>query len=130
MNKAELFIKKLDHQQHVHRRHVDDVDSVVQNILFETLTNRKFAPGKVNFTKSAFKDPHIELIINEMAKQSGVTKQQIIASVDEELEKVKPMLKLAPLLYSTIKDNIVESSVFKVFQQTDVKKVIESFSFQ
>lgn len=122
MNKAATqVIAKIQHEMHIRNARRGDADMSVTRVIREAFVNRRFSPGKVAFSKSSFSDPHIKLILGEIAKQTNIKPEQIIAEVSHEMEKFAEMANIAPILYSTIKDNIVEDTVFKVFEKHKIQ---------
>lgn len=88
---------------------------MIQEILKEALEQRKFAPGEVKFAKSSLADDHIKRVVNALVSTGKVDKAKLEAAIAEKLAKFSPMADVAPTLYSTIKDNIVEDTVFSMF---------------
>lgn len=78
----------------------------------EALETRKFQPGQVKFSKSTWNDPHIKTILNAVATAEGVSPSEIVATVEKKIAEFAPAAQKAPLLYKTIKDNLVESELF------------------
>lgn len=88
---------------------------MIQEILKEALENRRFELGEVKFAKSSLADPHIKRIIDALDATGKVDRQKLEQAIAEKLAKFAPMATIAPMLYSTIKDNIVEDTVFGMY---------------
>lgn len=98
--------------------------------LVEAFEGRKFQKGKVNFSSSAFADPHIVTAIDEIAKARGVTPQQVQAFIQSKIDEFADVAKVAPILYETINKNIVENEVFHLFAKTPVEVPSPKFDGQ
>lgn len=88
---------------------------MIQEILKEALEQRKFAPGEVKFAKSSLADDHIKRVVDALVATGKVDKAKLEAAIAEKLTKFAPIAAIAPTLYSTIRDNIVEDTVFGMF---------------
>lgn len=80
--------------------------------IFEALETRKFQPGQVKFSTSQWADPHIQKILNAVAKAEGVSPSDIVKEINDKLAQFAPAAQKAPVLYQTIKDNIIENELF------------------
>lgn len=96
--------------------------------LLEAFEQRKFSPGQTSFSKSSFSDPHIRKAIAAIANAINVSPQQIEASIQAEVDKFGEMKNVAPILYGTIMDNIIEDRVFTLLQDHPVKTSAPQFS--
>lgn len=83
--------------------------------LYEAFESRKFEPGQVKFKNHQFTDPHIQQVVDLIAKSEGVTPESIVDQVQKKIEEFKDIAGKAPILYSTIAQNIVEDNVFSRF---------------
>lgn len=128
MRSANLAVEKAIHERFVSKRDMADPDSVVRRVLREAFVNRKWLPGQVKFSKSSFDDPHIKRVIAAIAKKTGILEQEIISGINAELDKFRPLEAKAPILYATIKDNIIEDTVFKAFLKSNVETGAPKFS--
>lgn len=97
----------------------------IQEIIVEALETRKFQPGQVKFSKSDWNDPHIQKILAAVATAAGVPAADIIAEVNNKLAEFAPMVQKAPILYKTIKDNLIEGELFNKLAD-DLPNPIES----
>lgn len=83
--------------------------------ILEAFDFTKKAKGQVPFKSSSLNDPHIQAIIAEESRQTGVP----VADIMDELSKspstkmLGELKKYSPLLYDTLAQNAVESAVFK-----------------
>lgn len=97
----------------------------IQEIITEALETRKFQPGQVKFSKSDWNDPHIQKILAAVATAAGVPAATIVAEVNNKLAQFAPMVQKAPILYKTIKDNMIEGELFNKLAE-DLPNPIES----
>lgn len=94
----------------------------------EALEVRKFNQGQVKFSKSTLTDPHVVTIINAIAQARKVTPQEVARYIQSEVDKFADMVKVAPVLYHTIKDNLIEGELFKLLQSAPVETKAVRFS--
>lgn len=78
----------------------------------EALETRKFQPGQVKFSTSTWNDPHIQTVLNAVAKAEGVQPSIIVADIEKQLQQIAVAAQKAPLLYKTMKTNLVENELF------------------
>lgn len=89
---------------------------MIEEILREALEMRKFSPGEVQFARSELHDPHIQRVMNAIVDAfEDVTYAEVEEHIATKLAKFTPMIEVAPLLYNTIKNNLVENEVFTLF---------------
>ncbi|MGI0075813.1 MAG: hypothetical protein ACREAU_00210 [Nitrosopumilaceae archaeon] len=119
--KTRIAVTVAEHELFVRKQNISNPDIIVARILREAFENRKFHPGQVAFSKSQFHDPHVQKIMAEITKQAGVSQAVITATIMAEMQKIQDIATVAPILYGTIKDNIVESSLFKLFEKHKIK---------
>ena len=81
-------------------------------LLYEALETRKFAPGEVHFSRSDWNDPHITKLLDFVAQAKGVSTAAIKQEIDDSLLPFADMVQKAPVLYKTIKDNVIEGELF------------------
>lgn len=89
---------------------------------------RKFQPGQVKFSASSWSDPHIQKVAKDIATARGVTVQDIETEVNNKLNEFRDIEQKAPILYQTIKQNIVEDSLWTLFSETDIPTSAPRFS--
>lgn len=90
--------------------------------LAEAFVSRKAALGTIQFSKSHIDDAHIQKILSTIAPAVGKTVDELKAQIDEKVQKFEGgVAQKAPLLYATIKDNIVESEVFHMLEDANIK---------
>jgi hypothetical protein len=83
--------------------------------ILEAFDFKKKDKGQVPFKTSTLNDPHIQAIIAEESRETGVP----VADIMDELSKspstamLAELKKYSPLLYDTLAQNAVESAVFK-----------------
>jgi hypothetical protein len=93
----------------------------VLDALTEAAMNLKKAElGEVKFSKSTVNDPHIQKVIDHAAAVLKVPAAKIIEHVEKEAEKFKELHAIAPTLYHTIINNVVEGQVFKLIKDAPV----------
>jgi hypothetical protein len=92
-----------------------DKKKIFQRALYEAFESRRFAPGQVNFKKSSFNDPHIAKVLAFISKSLNKPVSVIINDIQNKAAEFKPMRDKAPILYETIHDNIIESTLFNMF---------------
>jgi len=90
--------------------------------MFEILSEATFniqkqAKGTVNFPSSSFTDPHIKKAIQHLSKSSGVSESQIIGSIQRQVDEFHEIADKVPLLYDTIRKNIIEQTLFGEFER-------------
>lgn len=82
--------------------------------VLEAFDFSKKAKGQVPFKRSALNDPHIQALIAEESKETGVP----VVSIMDELAKMPSakmldeLKKYSPMLYDTLAQNAIESAVF------------------
>lgn len=86
----------------------------IQEIIVEALETRKFQPGQVKFSKSDWNDPHIQKILAAVSTAAGVPVAQIVKQISDQLAEFAPMTQKAPILYKTIKENMIENELFNL----------------
>lgn len=92
-----------------------------RRLIREGLETRKFQSGQVRFALTTLHDPHIRLIIDLIAKTAGIQPSEVIQHIEDKKKEFEDVAKVAPLLYGTIEKNIVEDTVFKLFEKTPVQ---------
>lgn len=97
----------------------------IQEIILEALETRKFQPGQVKFSKSDWSDPHIQKILAAVSTASGVPVANIMKQITDQLAGFEPMTQKAPILYKTIKENMIENELFNLMAG-DLPNPIES----
>jgi hypothetical protein len=86
----------------------------------EVFSNKKAAEGVVKFSKSSFTDPFIIKIIDLVAKARSVPTTTIVDEINEKIAKFKKLEAKAPILFSTVNDNVIESELFHMFEDLDI----------
>ncbi|AVH85014.1 hypothetical protein RsoM2USA_85 [Ralstonia phage RsoM2USA] len=87
--------------------------------LAEAFVSRKAAAGTIQFSKSAISDAHIQKVLSLLAPVLKKPQSEIEDEIHEKVAKFNDVATKAPILYATIKDNIVEGEVFKILQKAD-----------
>lgn len=82
---------------------------------------RRAEKGEVKFSAHTMDDPHIKKAIEEIAKISTKTKDQVKQEIEEKIAEFKNTAAKAPLLYNTILQNIVENETFDAFKNHKVE---------
>ena len=85
--------------------------------IFEAFTSRRFGPGEVDFSKTSLSDPHVEKIIDEIVKTTGLDKNELLKEINKELAEYDDLYKKPPILFDTIAQNTVESVVFDLLDK-------------
>jgi hypothetical protein len=75
----------------------------------------------VQFSKTMLTDKHVQYIINEVSKVTNIPKADIEKKIDEDIKGIEEMRKYAPILYSTMAENAIEDSVFKLMRTHKVR---------
>lgn len=96
--------------------------------LLEGMNFRRYHPGQVTFSTSAWTDPHIQAIVKAIATAKGVPEADIEAAVNQEINKLNELATKAPLLYHTVKTNAVENCLWKIFEETDLATPAPKFA--
>ncbi len=89
--------------------------------IFEALETRKFDAGLVKFSKSQWQDPHVRTLLTHIAQATGKSEADIISDVEQKLLPLQNAITKAPILYSTIKDNVIENEMFNLLWATEGK---------
>jgi len=76
--------------------------------------------GTVKFRASSLNDPHIQDVIKIVAKAANVAPAVVVDLINEKVANLNGKEKLAPLLFSTMKNNFIESTLFDLFCNVDV----------
>jgi len=124
--------------------------------LHEALETRRFAEGTVKLPQSSFQDPHIQNIINIIVKDGKFKLPELVASRRDKLVKylaqktvstggkithqlifdwigkqetrMNKVAAKAPILYHTMKNNVVAGELFHIFQMTELPPQGAKFS--
>lgn len=102
----------------------------IQEYIVEALETRKFQPGQVKFSTSGFNDPHIQKIMAAIAAKLNKPVTSIQADIEAKLAKFMPLAEKAPILYGTIKTNIVENELFNIVSDSPDSIVDEAPEFK
>jgi hypothetical protein len=74
----------------------------------------------IQFAKSQLTDKHIKQIINMVATKLMMPPKQIEDEIMEKIKEIQEFKKLAPLLYSTMAENAIESEIFNLIKENDI----------
>jgi len=85
--------------------------------LTEAFENRKFKLGEVPFSKTKIDDAHIKKAVHLLAQALGKNEGEILAQIHHKINEFAPIAAKAPILYDTIQNNIVESTVFHLMEE-------------
>jgi len=98
--------------------------------ILEAFETKKFTKGQVLFSKTKIDDPHIKKAIKIIAEKSGFPESAVKNDIENGIKKFDDIAKIAPVLYNTIKLNIVENETFNLMQKYKTEnKHIEKFNF-
>ncbi|MEM2159539.1 MAG: hypothetical protein QXN55_01140 [Candidatus Nitrosotenuis sp.] len=86
------------------------------SLITEAFINRKFAKGVVKFKKHALNDPEIQAVIDHAAKELKKSKSEILDEINDKVDKFKKYAAKAPFLFSTILENVVEQTLFEMYE--------------
>ena len=89
--------------------------------LDEAFESKRFEKGKVPFSSHTKEDEHIKEGIKLIAKQLNIPESEVHKQIDKKLADFAPMRDKAPILYSTIANNILEDSVFTLMKDSEVE---------
>ena len=79
-------------------------------------------PGQVKFRSSALTDPHIRMLVNEVAQRTGIPTQLLDAKLMEHIQHIDEMKQYSVLLYETAARNAVENAAFDLIGADDFAK--------
>lgn len=79
-------------------------------------SNIKAKAGTVSH-KSSLSDPHIQKVIQHLSKETGMSVKDIEDEVKEAQAKIADLKTKSPILYTSIADNIVEQTLYKMFRE-------------
>lgn len=88
--------------------------------LTEAFIHTKKKEGEIPFSKSSNTDPHILKIAGIIAVARSVPVEQVFQEIDQEKAKFLKIKDVAPILYHTISDNLVEDQLFSAFWKLDI----------
>lgn len=91
--------------------------------LTEALEHRRFQPGQVQFSKSAWNDPHIQKTLQHVSSVLHRTPQSVVDEIEKEMAQFKSMEQKAPLLYATMNANAIEDRLFSLMWKTPGSEV-------
>ena len=83
----------------------------------EAFDNKRREFGEVKFSATSLDDPHVKKIIDEIVNKYGVKKEELIKAVEDRIKKFDDIAKKSPILYDTIKKNIVEQEIFNLIEK-------------
>jgi len=93
--------------------------------LKEAFENVRAKKGVVPFRKSDLTAPHIDAVLQQIAKHTGIAVADLHKEVDKWLKdkEIIELSKKSPILYETIAQNAIESAVFDLIEKhkVDVK---------
>jgi len=78
--------------------------------------------GQVKFRSSTISDPHIRMLVNEVAKRTGIPTAALDAKLSEFIQKINDMKQYSQLLYETAARNAVENAAFDLIGTDDFSK--------
>ena len=72
------------------------------------------------FSKSSITDKHIITVISHISKESGMPEKEIYEHIADDMKKIKDLETKSKILYETIAENYIESTVFNLLQDHKV----------
>ncbi len=85
--------------------------------LYEAFETRRFQKGQVIFSNHEFTDKHIQDVINIIANELGKRPESIVEEIEAKINEFEEARKLAPILYETIAQNIIESEIYSLYEK-------------
>lgn len=76
------------------------------------LSNTKNKKGATKHLSSSLSDSHIKDVVRYLEKVEGISEAEILKAIDVEVKKYEDIFNKSPLLYDTIRLNLIESTVY------------------
>ncbi len=89
--------------------------------LLEAFVNKRNELGETKFSATKMTDAHVKEVIKKISKKLGIPETEIITKIESQIKKFDDIAKIAPILYSTIQQNIVENEIFTEFQKHEIE---------
>jgi len=96
-------------------------------MLNEAFDNKRREFGEVKFSSTSLDDPHVKKIIDEIVNKHGIDKAELIKGVEERIKEFDDIAKKSPILYDTIKKNIVEQEIFDLIEKHKIAEKAPRF---
>lgn len=93
-----------------------NLERYIKKALYEAFESRRFEKGKVNFKKSTIGDPHIAKVLSFISKSTRKPVSELVLEIQNKGKEFDDIAAKAPILYGTIKNNIVEDTLFNMFK--------------
>jgi hypothetical protein len=87
--------------------------------LIEALSTRKRAEkGQVPFKKSSLSDAHINSMVSDLSRRTGVPEKDIMDELEKTIKKYDLVGQYSPRLYNTIIQNAAENAAFNQIESS------------
>ena len=96
-------------------------------MLNEAFDNKRREFGEVKFSSTSLDDPHVKKIIDEIVSKHGIKREELIKGVEDRIKEFDDIAKKSPILYDTIKKNIVEQEIFDLMEKHKVADTAPRF---
>ena len=93
----------------------------------EAFDNKRREFGEVKFSSTSLDDPHVKKIIDEIVSKHGIKREELIKGVEDRIKEFDDIAKKSPILYDTIKKNIVEQEIFDLMEKHKVADTAPRF---
>lgn len=93
----------------------------------EAFDHKRRDLGEVKFSSTSLDDPHVKKIIDDIVSKHGVKREDLIKGVEDRIKKFDDIAKKSPILYDTIKKNIVEQEIFDLIEKHKVAEKAPRF---
>ena len=97
-------------------------------MLKEAFDNKRREFGEVKFSETSLDDPHVKDIIDKIVNKYGVKKEELIQRVQDKVKEFEDIAKKSPILYDTIKKNIIEQQIFDLIEEHKIADTAPRFS--
>ena len=97
-------------------------------MLKEAFDNKRREFGEVKFSETSLDDPHVKKIIDTIVNKYGIKKEELIDGVNARIKEFDDIAKKSPILYDTIKKNIVEQEIFDLIEKHKIADSAPRFS--
>jgi hypothetical protein len=72
--------------------------------------------GSVAFRKSDVSDAHIKQVVQKVAAETGVSEQDLMKQISDEIDKIEEIGQYSNILYDTLLQNAAENGAFKIIE--------------
>ena len=86
-------------------------------MLQEAFDSKRREFGEVKFSATSLDDPHVKKIIDEIASKHNIDKQKLLDEIGKKVKEFDDIAAKSPILYDTIKKNIIEQQVFDMIEK-------------